>query len=30
VSVIGRAISEVDAGPIEHHLVDWPSGEDEE
>jgi len=23
VSVIGRVISEVDAGPIEHHLVDW-------
>ena len=24
VSVIGRAVSEDVAGPIEHHLVDWP------
>jgi uncharacterized cysteine cluster protein YcgN (CxxCxxCC family) len=23
-SVIGRALSERDAGPLEHHLVDWP------
>ena len=23
VSVAGRVISEVDAGPLEHHLVDW-------
>ena len=30
VSVIGRVISEVDAGPIEHHLVDWDdTGESE-
>ena len=26
VSVIGRVISETDAGPIEHHIVDWPEG----
>lgn len=25
VSVIGRAVSEVDAGPLEHHIVDWGS-----
>jgi len=30
VSVIGRAISEVDAGPIEHHLVEWSVPEDDE
>jgi uncharacterized cysteine cluster protein YcgN (CxxCxxCC family) len=24
VSVRGRAISERDAGPLEHHIVDWP------
>lgn len=24
VSVRGRAISERDAGPLDHHLVDWP------
>jgi len=24
VSVRGRAISEREAGPLEHHLVDWP------
>ena len=23
VSVAGRAVSEVDAGPLEHHIVDW-------
>ena len=23
VSVIGRVVSETDAGPLEHHLVDW-------
>ena len=23
-SVAGRCISETDAGPIEHHIVDWP------
>lgn len=23
VSVAGRVISEVDAGPLEHHIVDW-------
>jgi uncharacterized cysteine cluster protein YcgN (CxxCxxCC family) len=23
VSVIGRVVSETEAGPIEHHLVDW-------
>lgn len=26
VSVAGRVISETDAGPIEHHIVDWPGG----
>lgn len=25
VSVAGRVISETDAGPIEHHIVDWGS-----
>ncbi len=29
VSVIGRAISETVAGPIEHHIVDWPEGEED-
>ncbi len=24
VSVVGRVVSEVEAGPIEHHIVDWP------
>jgi uncharacterized cysteine cluster protein YcgN (CxxCxxCC family) len=24
VSVAGRALSERDAGPLEHHLVEWP------
>ncbi|MBW4033952.1 MAG: YcgN family cysteine cluster protein [Proteobacteria bacterium] len=24
-SVSGRVISEEDAGPLEHHIVDWPS-----
>ncbi|HTN14067.1 MAG TPA: YcgN family cysteine cluster protein [Sphingomonadaceae bacterium] len=29
VSVIGRAISETEAGPIEHHIVEWAvSGND--
>jgi hypothetical protein len=28
VSVIGRVISETDAGPIEHHIVEWPGAED--
>ncbi|MFN3989635.1 MAG: YcgN family cysteine cluster protein [Erythrobacter sp.] len=23
ISVIGRVVSEVDAGPLEHHIVDW-------
>ena len=23
VSVVGRVVSEVDAGPLEHHIVDW-------
>ena len=27
ISVAGRTISETDAGPIEHHSVDWPEGE---
>jgi hypothetical protein len=22
--VAGRVISEADAGPIEHHIVEWP------
>jgi uncharacterized protein len=25
VSVIGRVVSETDAGPIEHHIVEWPA-----
>jgi uncharacterized protein len=24
ISVRGRAVSERDAGPLEHHIVDWP------
>ena len=24
ISVIGRVICETEAGPLEHHLVDWP------
>lgn len=27
VSVAGRVVSETDAGPLEHHVVEWPSGE---
>ncbi len=27
VSVIGRVISETQAGPIEHHIVDWAEAE---
>ncbi|MDD3798646.1 MAG: YcgN family cysteine cluster protein [Novosphingobium sp.] len=23
-SIVGRVISETDAGPLEHHMVDWP------
>ncbi|MFL0671296.1 MAG: YcgN family cysteine cluster protein [Erythrobacter sp.] len=23
ISVVGRVVSEVDAGPLEHHIVDW-------
>lgn len=29
VSVIGRAISETEAGPIEHHIVEWADAADE-
>ena len=29
VSVAGRVISEDDAGPLEHHIVDWSDGEEE-
>lgn len=25
--VAGRVISETDAGPLEHHVVDWPDGD---
>lgn len=25
VSVVGRVVSETDAGPLEHHITDWPS-----
>ncbi len=30
-SVIGRAVSEIDAGPIEHHIIEWaePAEDDE-
>ena len=24
ISVAGRAVSERSAGPLEHHVVDWP------
>jgi uncharacterized cysteine cluster protein YcgN (CxxCxxCC family) len=23
ISVVGRVVSEIDAGPLEHHIVDW-------
>ncbi|WP_374408498.1 YcgN family cysteine cluster protein [Pelagerythrobacter sp.] len=26
VSVAGRVIGETEAGPLEHHIVEWPSG----
>lgn len=29
VSIIGHVISETDAGPIEHHIVDWAEDERE-
>ncbi len=25
VSVVGRVVSETDAGPLEHHIVEWPA-----
>lgn len=28
VSVAKRVISEVDAGPLEHHIVEWPTGDE--
>lgn len=30
VSVAGRVISEDEAGPLEHHIVEWGDGEDDE
>ena len=30
VSVIGRVISETDAGPLEHHMVDWGDGSEDD
>ena len=27
VSVAGRVVSETDAGPLEHHIVDWSDGQ---
>ncbi|MGX7926768.1 YcgN family cysteine cluster protein [Tsuneonella sp. HG094] len=27
--VAGRVVSETDAGPLEHHIVDWPEDEEE-
>ncbi|MFA9200525.1 MAG: YcgN family cysteine cluster protein [Cypionkella sp.] len=27
--VAGRVVSEIDAGPLENHVVDWPDDEDE-
>lgn len=27
VSIAGRVVSETAAGPLEHHIVEWPSGE---
>jgi uncharacterized cysteine cluster protein YcgN (CxxCxxCC family) len=29
-SVAGRVVSEVDAGPLEHHVVDWDADDDAE
>ena len=26
VSAAGRVVSETDAGPLEHHIVEWPAG----
>jgi len=28
VSVAGRVVSEIDAGPLEHHIVDWDSADE--
>ncbi|MBV7259089.1 YcgN family cysteine cluster protein [Erythrobacter crassostreae] len=28
VSVAGRVVSETDAGPMEHHIVDWDAADD--
>jgi len=30
ISVIGRVVSETDAGPLEHHMVEWADGVDED
>ena len=27
VSAAGRVVSDTEAGPLEHHIVEWPSGE---
>lgn len=29
ISVAGRVVSEVDAGPLEHHIVEWGDGDGE-
>ena len=26
ISAAGRVVSEIDAGPLEHHIVEWPAG----
>ena len=26
MSVVGRVVSEIDAGPLEHHIVEWSDG----
>ena len=29
ISVAGRVISEIDAGPLEHHMIEWDDDEEE-
>jgi len=30
VSVAGRVVSETDAGPLEHHVVEWDDDDEED
>ncbi len=29
ISVAGRVVSEIDAGPLEHHMIDWGDNDDD-